>query len=179
MITSRSALVAALPLAAWATPSMAQQASDDAGANDPNEIIVTARKKEESLQDTPVAITAFTEQAIEEAAFTSLADVSLQTPGFQFNSQGGQEPGRYNTQLRFRGMNTSQFSPSFATGALFIDGVYVLNGGTSVSLLDVERIEVIKGPQSAQFGRNTFGGAVNFVTRTPSVTDHSLSARAI
>ena len=59
--------------------------------------------------------------------------------------------------------NQAQFSPSFETGALFIDGVYVLNGGTSLSLMDIERVEVIKGPQAAYFGRNTFGGAVNFI----------------
>ncbi|QGN55832.1 TonB-dependent receptor [Novosphingobium sp. Gsoil 351] len=169
---------AALPLTglpahayAQAQPQEAAAAAESPGAL--SEIIVTARKKEESLQDAPLAITAFTAEAIDEAALTNLRDVSLHTPGFQFNNQGGQEPGRYNTQLRFRGMSTSQFSPSFATGALFIDGVYVLNGGTSVSLMDVERIEVIKGPQSAQFGRNTFGGAVNFVTRSPRLTKAS------
>ena len=162
----------ALPIMALAAPTLAQEAPPtQAVAADNGEIIVTARKRAESLQDVPLAITAYTEAAIREAGFTDLADVGLQTAGFQFSTQGGQEPGRYNTQLRFRGMNTSQFSPSFATGALFVDGVYVLNGGTSVSLLDVERIEVIKGPQSAYFGRNTFGGAVNFITRKPSLTE--------
>ena len=171
-----SALLASAVLVVSLQPAMAQQSvpePDEAAANDsePGEIIVTARKKAETLLTSPVAITAFTETMIREAGFANLADVSLQTPGFQFNQQGGQEPGRYNTQLRFRGMNTSQFSPSFATGALFVDGVYVLNGGTSLSLLDLQRIEVIKGPQSAQFGRNTFGGAVNFITRRPSLTE--------
>ena len=177
MRTHLAVSLAALPLLAIAAPVASQDAAVDPQADDAErssgEIIVTARKKEETLLDAPLAITAFTEEAIDAAGFTNLADVSLQTPGFQFSAQGGQEPGRYNTQLRFRGMNTSQFSPSFATGALFVDGVYVLNGGTSVSLLDVARIEVIKGPQSAQFGRNTFGGAVNFITRTPSVSEAS------
>ena len=162
MRTHLAVSLAALPLLAIAAPVASQDAAVDPQADDAErssgEIIVTARKKEETLLDAPLAITAFTEEAIDAAGFTNLADVSLQTPGFQFSAQGGQEPGRYNTQLRFRGMNTSQFSPSFATGALFVDGVYVLNGGTSVSLLDVARIEVIKGPQSALFGRNTFGG---------------------
>ncbi len=166
---SRLALSAAL--VAICAPAYATEADEAASTEETSrsDIVVTARKKEEKLQDIPLSITAFTEEAITEAGITDLSDISLQTPGFQFNSQGGQEPGRYNTQLRFRGMNTSQFSPSFATGALFVDGVYVLNGGTSVSLLDIERVEVIKGPQSAQFGRNTFGGAVNFVTRNPSL----------
>ncbi len=135
------------------------------------EITVTARKRDESLQDIPLSITTFNAEDIENAGFQGLQDLSLQASGLQFHNQGGQQPGRYNTQLRFRGMNTAQFSPSFATGALFIDGVYVLNGGTSLALDDVERVEVIKGPQAAQFGRNTFGGAVNLITKTPSLEE--------
>lgn len=137
------------------------------------EIIVTARKREESLQEIPIAITAISAADIQEADITGLEDVSNLAPGFYFFNQGQNQPGRYNTQLRFRGLNQAQFSPSFETGALFIDGVYVLNGGTSLSMMDIERIEVIKGPQSAYFGRNTFGGAVNFITRDPSMDEFS------
>src|SRR5262249_41902876 len=57
--------------------------------------------------------------------------------------------------------------PAQQTGAVFVDGVYVLGGVTSVNTVDVERVEVIKGPQNAQYGRNTFGGAINFITRNP------------
>ena len=133
-----------------------------------DEITVTARKREESLQEVPVTISAFGRDDIQQFDLRQLENVSDLTPGFQFKNQGNQQPGRYNTQLQFRGLTTAQFSPSFATGALFIDGVYVLNGGTSLSLMDVERVEVIKGPQAAYFGRNTFGGAVNLITRDPS-----------
>ena len=132
------------------------------------EITVTARKREESLQEVPVAITAFGRADIEQFDLRQLENISDLTPGFQFKNQGNQQPGRYNTQLQFRGLTTAQFSPSFATSALFIDGIYVLNGGTSLSLMDVERVEVIKGPQAAYFGRNTFGGAVNLITRDPN-----------
>jgi len=138
-----------------------------------DEITVTARKREENLQEIPIAITAISAADIQEADITGLEDVSNLAPGFYFFNQGQNQPGRYNTQLRFRGLNQAQFSPSFETGALFIDGVYVLNGGTSLSMMDVERVEVIKGPQSAYFGRNTFGGAVNFITRDPSMEEFS------
>ncbi len=138
-----------------------------------DEITVTARKREENLQEIPVAITAITADDIEEAALAGLEDVSTLAAGFYFFNQGQNQPGRYNTQLRFRGLNQAQFSPSFETGALFIDGVYVLNGGTSLSLMDIQQVEVIKGPQSAYFGRNTFGGAVNFITRDPSLEEMS------
>ena len=135
------------------------------------ETLVTARKREESLQEVPVAITAFSSDDILQKDMVNLEDVGSLTPGFQFLNQGNQQPGRYNTQLQFRGLTTAQFSPSFATGALFIDGVYVLNGGTSLTLMDLERVEVIKGPQSAHFCRNTFGGAVNLITRNPDISE--------
>ncbi|MCP5327228.1 MAG: TonB-dependent receptor [Sinobacteraceae bacterium] len=137
------------------------------------EIYVTARKRDEALFDIPVAISAFTEEDLVKAGAKNLDDVASLTPGFQFFNQGNQVPGRYNTQLQFRGLTTAQFSPSFATGALFIDGIYVLNGGTSISLMDLERVEVIKGPQAAYFGRNTFGGAVNLITRDPDLQAYS------
>lgn len=164
-------------------PAKTTFAQDAASNGRLEEVIVTARKREESLKDIPVAINAFTENDIIEGGITSLEDVSALASGFYFYNQGQSQPGRYNTQLRFRGLNQAQFSPSFETGALFIDGVYVLNGGTSLSLMDVERVEVIKGPQSAYFGRNTFGGAVNFITKNPSLeefggkVDVSLSSR--
>lgn len=150
-------------------PALAQDQSGDEMDILLEEVIVTARKREESLQEIPVAISAFDANDIATLDIRDLESVSDFTPGFQFMNQGNQQPGRYNTQLQFRGLTTAQFSPSFATGALFIDGIYVLNGGTSLGLMDVERVEVIKGPQSAYFGRNTFGGAVNIITRDPNM----------
>lgn len=135
------------------------------------EVIVTARKREEALQDVPLSISVFAEDDIRAADLRSLQDVATMTPGFQFVSMGLRSPGRYESQLQFRGLTTAQFSPSFATGALFIDGQYVLGGATSLSLMDIERIEVIKGPQAAYFGRNTFGGAVNMITRDPNMQE--------
>ncbi len=160
--------VAALLAAAWLPAGQAQEGAESTGIE---EITVTARKREESLQEVPVTISAFSKDDIKQLDLRQLENVSDLTPGFQFKNQGNQQPGRYNTQLQFRGLTTAQFSPSFATGALFIDGIYVLNGGTSLTLTDMERVEVIKGPQSAYFGRNTFGGAVNLITRDPNAQD--------
>lgn len=159
-------------LAASPSPDLrAQDQADEQSAAFLEEVIVTARKREESLQEVPVTISVFGEDEIRAADIRNLENVGDLTPGFQFVNQGNQQPGRYNTQLQFRGLTTAQFSPSFATGALFIDGIYVLNGGTSLSLMDIERVEVIKGPQSAYFGRNTFGGAVNLITRDPNMEE--------
>jgi len=158
------------------TATWAQEEEEEDYVQHIEEITVTARKREETLQEIPVAISVFNQDAIVAADMKSLDDVANFTPGFQFVNQGNQQPGRYNTQLQFRGLTTAQFSPSFATGALFIDGIYVLNGGTSLALMDLERVEVIKGPQAAYFGRNTFGGAVNMITRDPNMQEFSGSA---
>ena len=164
--STRFTLSSAVALAvAGVIPSTVAVAQESAGLE---EVVVTARKRDESLQEIPVAVSVFGAEDILMNDMRDLEDVALHTPGFQFMNQGNQQPGRYNTQLQFRGLTTAQFSPSFATGALFIDGVYVLNGGTSLSLMDLERVEVIKGPQSAYFARNTFGGAVNLITRDPN-----------
>lgn len=137
------------------------------------EIVVTARKREESLQDIPLAISAFTADDIDKSGFKGLEDLSLQVAGLQYHDQGGQRPGRFNPAIRFRGMNVNSNIPTFQLGALFVDGIYVLGSTHSIPLDDLERVEVIKGPQAAYFGRNTFGGAVNYITRNPSTEEFS------
>jgi iron complex outermembrane receptor protein len=138
-----------------------------------DEIVVTARQREETLQETPLSITAFSSIEIERGALKSLEDVSLRTPGMQFNNDlAGIRPGRLFTNIRFRGIEGGEFG-TLSTGSLFVDGVYALHGAQSMALLDLERVEVIKGPQSALFGRNSFAGAVNYVTTTPSLEEFS------
>lgn len=151
-------------------------AQDQAGAQDDlglEEVVVTARKTEEKLFDVPLSISAFTADDIEEQGFKTLEDVAKLAPGVQYSQQGGQIPGRFTSAIRFRGMNVNSASPSLQLGSLFVDGVYVLGGTQSIPYDDVERIEVIKGPQSATYGRSTFGGAINYITRTPSLTEYS------
>ncbi len=137
------------------------------------EIVVTARKREESLQEIPLAISAFTADDIDRSGFKGLEELSLQVAGLQYHDQGGQRPGRFNPAIRFRGMNVNSNIPTFQLGALFVDGIYVLGSTHSIPLDDLERVEVIKGPQAAYFGRNTFGGAVNYITRSPSTEEFS------
>ncbi|MBW7931176.1 MAG: Plug domain-containing protein, partial [Gammaproteobacteria bacterium] len=113
------------------------------------EIIVTARKKAESLRDVPVAITAFSAESIEEAGIRDLDDVAELTPGLSFfNAQG-----EFLAVPVIRGMApTDIFGENNA--AIFVDGIYVSGReGLNFSQLDVERIEVVKGPQSALYGR--------------------------
>ncbi len=134
------------------------------------EITVTARKTEENLKDVPLSITAFDSNMIETAGITNLQDVADLTPGLTFfNAQGEFLP----TPV-IRGVApTDIFGESNA--AIFVDGVYVSGrSGLNFSQLDVERIEVVKGPQSALYGRTAFAGALNYITKRPA---HELEAR--
>ena len=131
------------------------------------EVTVTARKRQESLQEVPIAVTAFSEAALESIGARGLEDIALRTPGVQFSEQAGQIPGRFNCSIRFRGMNVNTEQPVSQLGALFIDGIFVASGCNSLGAEDLQRVEVVKGPQAVYFGRNTFGGAVNYVTKDP------------
>jgi len=127
------------------------------------EVIVTARKREESLQDIPVAVTAFTAADIEAAGLRNVEDVAMLTPGFNVAPLFA---GDAATPV-IRGLSTTIGEPNVG---FFVDGVYMGSRQTMSNLLGnfIERIEVAKGPQSALYGRNTFGGAINYVTRKPS-----------
>ena len=164
-------MVAAAVAAVVTAAPYAVQAQDAALVLE--EITVTARKTEERLLEAPLSITAFSAADIERKGFANLEDIARSAPGVQYSQQGGQIPGRYTSAIRFRGMNVNSDSPSLQLGSLFLDGVFVLGGTQSIPIDDVERIEVIKGPQAALYGRSTFGGAINYITRTPSLTEYS------
>ena len=136
-----------------------------AGAQEIAEIVVTARRQgEEKLMDTPLAITAFDSNAIESKGISNLQDVANLTPGLSFfNPMGENLP----TPI-IRGIVPQNiFGENSA--AIFIDGVYVAGReGLNFSQLAIERIEVLKGPQSSTYGRNAFSGAINYVTKAPS-----------
>ena len=163
------ACVTAAIIAATGTPAVAQgpAASPDRGdvaATD--EITVTARKREESLLEVPIAITAFGAQEIQELGLENINDIQLYTPGFVYESFASY-PGRNDQSPRFRGISIDTAEPLRQTASVFVDGVFVINSASGIALNDIERVEVIKGPQSAFFGRNTFGGAINYISKTP------------
>jgi iron complex outermembrane receptor protein len=143
------------------------------------EIVVTARKREESLQDIPIAIAAVTAKDMEERGITKLEDLTLQVAGVQYHSLGLAIPGRVNSSIRFRGMDVNSQVPTFQLGTLFVDGIYVLGGVHAIPLDDVERVEVVRGPQSAYFGRNTFGGAINYISKQPQMEEFGFEGKVL
>jgi len=162
---SAIALAASLPAL---TPAQAQQQAQAQGLA-LEEIVVTARRIEENLMTVPIAITAFSARDIEAANIKRLEDVVLMTPSFNYTPQAGNSGRneRGSSSLVFRGLFlTNQAIGLIGGGQLFIDGTPVV-GAQPPSIADVERIEVLKGPQSVYFGRSTFLGAINYVTKDP------------
>ena len=153
-------------LLAWtaAPPAVAQVGADEGWIE---EILVTARKREESLQETPISITAFTTESMSDANMVDLRDIGKYTPGMSFTSygMGSSEAGA----MFLRGIGQSDHMVTTDPGVgLYIDGVYVgRNQGAALDLLDLEQVEVLRGPQGTLFGKNTIGGAVNVTTRKP------------
>ncbi|WP_404481891.1 TonB-dependent receptor [Novosphingobium sp. BL-52-GroH] len=131
------------------------------------DIIVSARKRDETLHDVPLTISVVGADKIESLGLRDMKDLSAFTPGLYITPLATDRADRSKIELRFRGLSTESGAP---LATLFVDGMPVSSGQTS-GLDDVERVEVIKGPQSAYFGRATFSGAVNVITKKPSLTD--------
>lgn len=150
-----------------ATPVMAQAPA----ADEPvvlEEVTVTARKREETVLEVPIAIAALSTAKLEEAGIKSVSDLGAFAPGLNFTQQVGNGPGgRAQGAIQFRGMSSQQGTNREQSGSIFVDGIFVSGGVASVDTTDVQRVEILRGPQNAYFGRNTFGGAINFVTRNP------------
>jgi len=134
------------------------------------EVVVTAQKREESLQDTPIAITAFTSDALADKGVNDISEIANFTPNLVFDTTspiGGVSSG---AAVFIRGIGNTDFSLTTDPGVgTYVDGVYVSRSvGGVLDVLDVERIEVLRGPQGTLFGRNTIGGAINIVSRQPA-----------
>ncbi|MGH8185098.1 MAG: TonB-dependent receptor, partial [Steroidobacteraceae bacterium] len=134
------------------------------------EIIVTARRREESLQSTPVAVTALSGEALETRGAATVDAVSQFVPNVQFDGAAALSGGAYNATVFIRGIGQNDFAIFSDPGAaMYLDGVYLGRSiGGIMDAIDLERVEVLRGPQGTLFGRNTIGGAVNIVSRQPT-----------
>ncbi|MEX6723271.1 TonB-dependent receptor [Parapedomonas caeni] len=131
------------------------------------DIVVTARRREEKLQDVPIAITALGGDALESRGFDRVTDIAEAAPNLQFTPGTGGNSGGVSAFIRGVGENDFIITADPAV-ALYIDGVYVGRSfGATTELLGVDRIEVLRGPQGSLFGKNTIGGAISVVTRVP------------
>lgn len=163
--------------AAAQTPEVSQQ---DSGAQARNsteasaefgldEIVVTARRREESLQDTPISISAFTGGELESRGITRIDQVAEIAPNVVIRSAGSINASSASASFFIRGIGQSDFLHNTDPGVgVYVDGVYVARSiGGLLDVLDVERVEVLRGPQGTLFGKNTIGGAVNITTQRP------------
>lgn len=163
------ALLTAAPVAA-ATPALASAdaaADPAAGKLTIEEVIVTSRKKEENLQKTPIAVTALTTAGLENRTIANITDIANFVPNVQF--QAGPAGGS-GANFFIRGIGVADWIAALEPGVgSYIDGVYLgRTTGGAFDLLDIERIEVLRGPQGTLFGRNTIGGAVSVITAKPT-----------
>ena len=155
-----SVSIAALLSASVATPALAQL----------DEIIVTATKRAQSLQEVPIAVTAFDTEELEAAGISNIKDLRIVTPSLQITQSNSSTDG---INFRIRGVGTTGNNPALegAVG-VYMDGVYLSRQGIAFrEFLDLEQIEVLRGPQGTIFGRNTTAGALNIKTKAPSLTD--------
>ena len=152
-------------LAATVTGASAQQAAPETGGQGGlAEIVVTAQKRQENLQDVPIAITAVTGDTLSSSGVTNTEGISAAVPGITLTRQSGA------TMIYIRGIGTTG-GQAGQDGAVstFVDGVYQPSmAGSTFAFNNIERIEVLKGPQGTLYGRNATGGAVNVITRDPS-----------
>jgi len=158
-----SAALAAAILGVLAAPVLAQTPPPDEGAI--AEVVVTAQKRSESLQSVPVSVTALTSAQLGELKMDSPSDLTTQIPNLQVNGIVGEGSPIFS----LRGVSMFDYSLSQSSPvASYIDEVYkgnfVLFG---VEMYDLQRVEVLRGPQGTLYGKNTTGGAINFVTRKP------------
>lgn len=165
-LLSGTALVALSYLAS--APAFAQEAAAAAPTNQGGVevIIVTARKTAENIQSVPVAVTAITADTIAKLNIQGLADIARFTPGFSFENYSG----AFSAPV-LRGQTQTRIDLAVQNTASFFNGIYLQRGYmVDSALLEVERVEVIKGPQSALYGRNAFSGAINYITARPGDT---------
>ena len=155
------------PKGQTATPTPAEVAATSPTSGD---IVVTARKRRENLQDVPLTVTAITSQELTAATAQNLQDISFLTPGLVYNSSGAQA----NASLVIRGISdTSGGESSTQNVSVFLDGVYIANpSAIDLQVGGLERVEIVEGPVSGIYGRNAFTGAVNYVTQKPTDVFH-------
>src|SRR5213080_4991091 len=133
------------------------------------EVVVTAQRREENIQNVPIAITAITTETLRSKGVTDIHALSNLTPSVNLDSGAPFSGDRSVLSASIRGIGQDDFAFNIDPGVgVYLDGVYLARTvGANQDLPDVERIEILKGPQGTLFGRNTIGGAISIVTHEP------------
>lgn len=161
-----AAIVATAASIGISPPLMAQSGDEDESGL-LEEVIVTATKREESIYDVPIAITAFTQDAIERAGITDLTDIGKFVPNLNVTGFSAGHTSSANPFIRGIGLQDHLITTDPGVG-VYVDGVYLgRQVGQNWSLANIERVEVLRGPQGTLYGRNSIGGAINIITRQP------------
>ncbi|MEH6828729.1 TonB-dependent receptor [Parasphingorhabdus sp.] len=168
MKTTTATLMSGAALA-LAMPAFAQTAPAEQAQGGIQEIVVTAQKRSENVQNVPIAISAFTAEALTERAVTSVASLSNLAPNVTLDAGTPFSGSSAVLSAYIRGIGANDFAFNIDPGVgIYLDGVYLARSvGANQELPDVERVEVLKGPQGTLFGRNTIGGAISIVTHDP------------
>ncbi len=164
-------LAAAVSLAIWGSPAGAQTtpAADEAVGLE--EVVVTARFREEKLQETPIAITAITSDELSQRAMQNAYEVAYTVPNASLRP--AQAAFGASMSAYIRGIGQYDFLPEFEPGvAIYFDDVlHPVTFASSVDLMDLERVEVLRGPQGTLFGRGSIGGAIRYISKEPQGTE--------
>lgn len=171
-LTSGAFIGAAL----WSTAAYAQ-AEDDQSAEQTGgiaEIVVTAQKRAENIQDVPIAISTFSGALLDSANISSLQELQGRTPGLVINSFSPGQP-----ELAIRGVGTKEDGAGASDSTLvMVDGVYfATRTATNLDIFDLEQVEVLRGPQGTLFGKNAIAGVINYVTKKPTLGEFELKVR--
>jgi iron complex outermembrane recepter protein len=142
-------------------------AQTQAKTSELEEIVVTAQKREQNLQDVPVSITAFSEKDLQELSVNNSTELSQHTPGLNFGAPVGQGN---NPSLTLRGVGLNDFNDNNeGPVAVYVDEIYTAGlASQTFQLFDINRVEVLRGPQGTLYGRNTTGGLLHFVSNKPT-----------
>jgi iron complex outermembrane recepter protein len=155
LLASAVSMACSISLTLTAAPAKAQTMLE--------EVIVTAQKRSESVQDIPLAVTALSSDMLDERGITDIASMAASVPGMNFSQSGN------NTRITVRGIGTENTTVTGDPGvALHIDGVYQARSSVgNVLFYDLARVEVLRGPQGTLYGRNATGGSINLISNPP------------
>ncbi len=179
LCSSALALLSAQPVFAQTPPAGVAQPADQADApGNEEEIVVTAQFREQNLQDTPIAITAMSAAMMEARSQTSIQDVANQAPSVTLKPQGAAFGPSLGANIR--GVGQFDFNPAVEPGVgFYVDDVYYATlTGSILDLLDLDRVELLRGPQGTLSGRNSIGGSVKLFSKKPEGTNTGTIAAA-